>query len=45
MHLTIHSLIREASMHPKKSKQMGITADIVREVTEVGVIECGFDVI
>ena len=30
-------------MHPKKSRQTGITADIVREVTEVGVIDYGSD--
>jgi hypothetical protein len=30
------SLIKEASVHAKKSKQRGITADGVRKVAEVG---------
>ena len=37
-----HSLIREASMHLDQGKQLGITADMVRKVSEVGIMQCGF---
>lgn len=36
------SLIREASVHLNQGKQLGITADNVREVSEVGIMQCGF---
>ena len=38
-----HSLIREASVHLDQGKQLGITADMVREVSEVGIMQCGFN--
>ena len=37
-----HSLIREASMHLNQGRQLGIIADNVREVSEVGIMQCGF---
>ena len=43
MHCAIHSLVREASMCSKKGKQKGITADSIRQVTEVG-MQCDLDV-
>ena len=36
MHLVIYSLIQEASMFSKKEDRMVITADSIREVSEVG---------
>ena len=36
------SLIREASVHLNQGKQLGITAENVREVSEVGIMQCGF---
>ena len=38
------SLMREASVHAKKNKHRGITADAVRSVTEVGFLP-GYEVL
>ena len=43
-HVVILSLIKEASMHPKQTKKRSISADAIRQVTEVCIVSCDFDV-
>lgn len=44
INLVFYSLIQEASMHIKNRNRRRITADSIREASEVG-MQCDFDVI